>query len=261
MRFSALNANMIVIIDHIPVRYTDEGTGPVLVLLHGWGAGLDTFNALAQELQSNFRVVRLDFPGFGQTPKPAQDWGVGEYANFLQMFLTKLNLGQPFVLIGHSFGGRVILKSVGSGLVQTQKIILLASAGIQKSQNVRNKSFALVAKVGKVVTSLPGLSTLQGALRKKLYQAAGSEDYLNAGNMKPIFLKVIHEDLQTDAARIRTPSLLIWGEQDDTTPVEDGKQLHAQIKNSELKIIPQAGHFVYVDAAPQVTQMVKEFLV
>lgn len=252
---------MIVIIDHIPVRYTDEGTGPVIVLLHGWGAGLDTFNALAQELQSTFRVVRLDFPGFGQTPRPKQDWGVGEYANFLQSFLTKLSFTQPFALIGHSFGGRVILKSVGSGLLQPKKIILLSSAGIQKSQTVRNKSFALVAKVGKAVTSLPRLSQLQSGLRKKLYQAAGSEDYLNAGNMKPIFLKVIHEDLQADAARIQVPSLLIWGEQDDTTPVEDGKQLHAQIKNSELKVISQAGHFVYLDAAPEVTQMIKEFLV
>lgn len=252
---------MNLMIDHIPVRYTDEGAGPVVVVLHGWGAGLDTFNAVAQELQTTFRVVRLDFPGFGQTPRPKQDWGVKEYAQFLHKFLLKLKVEQPHALIGHSFGGRVILKSVGSGLVQPAKVVLLASAGIQKSQSVRNKSFALVAKVGKAVTSLPGLSKLQSSLRKKLYSAAGSEDYLNAGNMKPIFLKVIHEDLQADAARMQTPTLLIWGEQDDTTPVEDGKQLQTQIKNSELKIIPGAGHFVHVDAAPQVTQMIKEFLV
>lgn len=251
---------MIVIIDHIPVRYIDEGTGPIVVLLHGWGADLDTFNSLAQELQATFRVIRLDFPGFGQTPRPTQDWGVGQYAEFLQKFLVKLRL-EPFALIGHSFGGRVILKSVGSGLVQTQKIILLASAGIQKSKSVRNKSFALVAKVGKVVTALPGLSRLQTSLRKKLYQAAGSEDYLNAGNMKQIFLKVIHEDLQEDAVRIQIPTLLIWGEQDDTTPVEDGQQLHTQIKNSEFTVIPQAGHCVYADAAPEVTRKIKEFLV
>jgi pimeloyl-ACP methyl ester carboxylesterase len=105
-----------------------------------------------------------------------------------------------------------------------------------------------MAKLGKAITVLPGLRRLRGRLRQRLYQAAGSTDYLYAGPLRQIFLNTINEDLQADAARITVPTKLIWGEYDTEAPVADGRLLAARIPQATLHIIPSAGHFVYVDA-------------
>jgi pimeloyl-ACP methyl ester carboxylesterase len=134
-------------------------------------------------------------------------------------FLTKLKVDQPYCLIGHSFGGRVILKALGQGYLKPERIVLLGSAGVRPTASSRQLVFRAVAKVGKQATRLPGLQRLQAKLRRSLYESSGSTDYLEAGQMRQIFLNVIGEDLQTEAAKIKQPSLLIWGEHDEATPV------------------------------------------
>jgi pimeloyl-ACP methyl ester carboxylesterase len=89
------------------VHYRRAGQGPALVLLHGSGASLHIFDAVAARLTDRFDVIRLDLPGFGLTgPRPDRDYSVGAYVSFLDRFVDALDLGR-FLLAGHSFGGQV----------------------------------------------------------------------------------------------------------------------------------------------------------
>ncbi len=127
---AAIVCKMKAIVEGLATEYTDEGHGQVVLMLHGWGDNLHTFDPLLQFILK-YRVVRLDLPGFGNSEKPQDVWGVQEYANFVRAFCAKLDI-VPEAILGHSFGGRIILKGVGTGVLSPQKIILIASAGIAK---------------------------------------------------------------------------------------------------------------------------------
>jgi pimeloyl-ACP methyl ester carboxylesterase len=242
------------------VQYKDEGKGPVIVLLHGWGANLASFDGIVTYLSTQFRVIRFDFPGFGGSPKPADSWGVSEYAQLTAGVLAKLNIRIIFAFGGHSFGGRVIIKGVADKILSSEKVILIDTAGIRPRSSARKNILKVVAKTGKVVTSLPGLRTLRPALRKKLYTAAGTTDYLEADAMQKIFLNTINEDLLPIVSSITQPTLLIWGENDTETPVSDAYMLMNELVDGELLVVPEAGHFVYIDDPLAVQRALEAFL-
>lgn len=251
---------MKIIIDGQLVEYTDEGNGPVVVLLHGWGANLTSFNDLAKSLSGSMRVMRLDFPGFGGSTKPDDTWDVGRYGAFVSRFLDKLNIDSVRGLVGHSFGGRVIIKAIATSVLSAEKIILLDTAGVKPSATAKKAFLKTIAKLGKGMTSVPVLRKLQPLLRKKLYAAAGSTDYLDAQAMQKIFLNTINEDLLPYVKRIKQPTLLVWGEADSETPVADAYKILNELEDGKLIVVPNAGHFVYLDEPVVVIKDVKEFL-
>jgi len=248
---------MKVIAQDLATEYADSGRGPVMLMLHGWKDSSRTFDQLVPQLESNWRLIRLDLPGFGGSEVPKTPWHLEEYARFVQAFCQKTAI-TPEVLVGHSLGGRVILKAVSENLLKPEKIILIASAGIAKSDSARNKAYKAVAKTGKAVTLVPPLSFFRHKLRRKLYEKAGS-DYLDAGPLSETFLNIIGEDLQQNASRITAPTLLIWGDHDDQTPAADALTLNRLMKGSRLEFIPGSGHFVHHEQPGAVDNLILEF--
>ena len=243
------------------IEYKKEGRGRTVVLLHGWGDSLATFSELAKYFVGRgFEVLRFDFPGFGGSPKPDDSWGVGEYAALTSALLEKLKVTNVYALVGHSFGGRVIIKGVASGKLQAKKVVLIGAAGVKTPKSAKKQALKVVAKVGKAATALPGLKSLRGELRKKLYGAAGSTDYLNAGQMQKIFLNTINEDLLPEVSKITQPTLLLWGEHDDQTPVRDAERMREQLPYATLVVVPDTGHFVFIDDVLAITKELDGFL-
>ncbi|MFZ3009976.1 MAG: alpha/beta hydrolase [Candidatus Microsaccharimonas sp.] len=242
------------------IEYKDEGKGKTIVLLHGWGSTLSAFDELTRFLTKSYRVVRLDFPGFGGSPRPSDDWTVDSYARLTAAFLKKLDIVSVYAIMGHSFGGRVIIKSISKGYLDPEKVILFGAAGIKSEQQIKKSVYKLIAKTGKAVTSLPGLKALQPILRRRLYESAGATDYLNAEAMRPIFLNTINEDLTDLLGDISQPTLMVWGENDSEVPVKDAETMHGLIKHSQLIIVPGAGHFVFTDDAIAVQKEIGVFL-
>jgi pimeloyl-ACP methyl ester carboxylesterase len=239
---------MKVLIDGQLVEYKKEGAGRAVLLLHGWGASLGTFDQLTAHLvKTGHLVYRFDFPGFGASPVPARAWSVGDYAILTAAFIEKLKIKQLSVLFGHSFGGRVIIKATATGIIDPEKIVLMGAAGIKPPTTFRTHAYAAVAKVGKAATALPGMSQVRETLRSALYRSAGSSDYLQAGAMKATFVKTINEDLTGYLPLITTPTLLVWGEHDTETPLAYGQRMQKELRQAELAIVPGAGHFVYTD--------------
>lgn len=249
---------MKVIVNNLALEYRDEGSGPVLLLLHGWQDSLNTFDRLDATIGASYRTVRLDLPGFGKSEQPKTAWELNDYISLVQNFITKLNLSVD-IIIGHSFGGRIAIKGIASGLLSAKKLVLIGSAGIAKTKTFRTSLTRLITKIGSLVMYIPPLLFWRKQLRRKLYQFIGS-DYLNAGPLQETFLKIINEDLSSYASKIQQPTLLIWGAKDTATPLTDGKKLKQLIPNSQLEVFADAGHFVHQEHAQAVANTIKTFI-
>ncbi|HUD05931.1 MAG TPA: alpha/beta hydrolase [Candidatus Saccharimonadales bacterium] len=249
---------MQVIVNNLATTYVDAGKGKVILILHGWGDQADGLKQLRADLSEEYRVIAPDLPGFGATEKPTSAWGLTDYAEFMNHFLGKLKIEETYAIIGHSNGGAIAIRGVGEGLLKTDRLILLASSGVRSEYRGRQKALRLIAKTGKVLTSpLPARSKKK--LKSKVYSAIGS-DMLVAEHMQDTFKKVVTDDVQSSAGNIKIPTLLIYGEQDKTTPKRFGGLLSGQISGSRLTIIPDAGHFAHLDQPSLVEEKIKGFL-
>jgi len=238
------------IVKNINIFYTDHGTGPILLFLHGWGVEASSFNLLTEQFQDN-RCMALSFPGFGGSECPQSPWGIFEYAQFVRDFLAKLRI-TPDAIVAHSFGGRVAIKGVGAGLLHPKKLVLIASAGVSQ-KSVRARIMGGIAKFAKIPIPF-------SFLREYLRRFAGSRDYRNAGAMRETFIKVINENLEKDAKKITVPTLLVWGEKDMETTLVEARTLHNCISKSLLEVISNAGHFVFQEQPNVVAGKIKRFL-
>lgn len=246
-----------IIVDNLLTKYELRGKGKLVLLLHGWGDSAKGLTGLTKELSEKYQVLAVDLPGFGGTQVPTTAWDLDDYGRFVEALLQKLELKQPYAVIGHSNGGALAIRAISQNNLKPQKLILLASSGIRTGQSMKRLAFKAVAKVGNAVTFWLPHSTRQ-ALRGKLYGAAGS-DMLVVPQLQETFKRTVRQDVQLDAAKIEVPTLLVFGRDDQAVPPADGATYNQLIKDSQLEII-EAGHFVHQDQPEQVTKLIKEFL-
>jgi len=240
------------------VGETNTERTPILAL-HGWGAKIEAMQGVAEGLAvRGYCVHALDLPGFGRSALPpavSEPWGVQDYARFVVHYLESAGLSSVN-LIGHSFGGRISIVLGADYPERIQKIVLADSAGVPTPQSgARNTLIG----VGKAALKLPGLNLLENRLRQMGRDMLGSEDLKTAGPLEPIFRKVIAEDLVPHAARIKAPTLLIWGDQDQDTPLWQAQTLEKTIPDAGLVVFQGAGHFAYQERLPDFLRIVDTF--
>jgi len=249
---------MQVVVDSLLTHYEVQGKGRLVLLLHGWGDSAAGLSALQRDLAKKYQVMTFDLPGFGNTESPPSVWGLNDYVEFTAHFLRKINAARVAVLVGHSNGGAIAVRGLATGVLQADKLVLLASAGIRGTYKGRVKLLRYITKAGKaLVTPLP--KVLKDKIRRKVYHTVGS-DMLVAEHLQETFKKIVTDDIRADAARLTLPTLLIYGKQDDATPVAYGQALHKLIRSSKFEVVPGAGHFVHLDRAPEVAAAITEFI-
>ncbi len=250
---------MQVIVDSLMTQYVRKGKGKTVLILHGWGDSSQGFQALTGTLSKHYDVIAVDLPGFGGTQAPTSfSWDVSDYAQFVAHFLDKIGVKDVYALVGHSNGGAVAIRGLGRGILRADRLVLLASAGIRNTYKGRNKMLRVVAKAGKMATvALPPAAKKK--LRSRFYTSIGS-DMLVAEHLQETFKRVVTDDVRDDAQRITVPSLLIYGENDQSTPVSYGEQFHEILPDSTLQIIGGVGHFVHLDKPEVVENAIEEFL-
>ena len=250
---------MQVVVNGLMTHYQRQGAGKTVLLLHGWGDRLETFDAMTSRLSKKYQVIALDLPGFGQTQAPQTAWDLSNYASFTQAFLEKLQLTQLHAVIAHSNGGALAIHAVATNKLQPSKLVLLAASGVRDTDKIRRAGLKIVAKTGKMATFWLPKSAKQ-KLQKKLYGTVGS-DMLVAPHLQETFKRTVRQDIQKDAQHITIPTMLIYGDQDTATPLESvGEVLSQQISGAELKVVKGADHFVHQTASQEVTQDIMEFL-
>ena len=218
-----------------------------------------------------YRVVVPDLPGFGKTPAPPSPkasegqgpttvWGVEEYANFVDQFVERLGLVK-FVLAGHSFGGQTAIQFAVMYPGRLGKLVLIAAAGVRRTPGVFKKLVMGVAKLASFLLYLVPFEDLRNNIRSALYMLIRRRDYIRTqGVMRDVFKKVITQDLTAKFSKISVPTLLIWGDKDEMTPVQDAYLMQELIPNSKLEIIEGAKHALNFQAPEVLAQKMLEFL-
>lgn len=258
MEESTLN----IVIRDLSINYKvyGENNQKSVLLLHGWGASLKAFEPVSKKLEQNYKVYAIDFPGFGESKEPSRSYNVIDYAYIVKEFIEKLNIGKC-VLVGHSFGGRVITKLVAELGYIPEKIVYVDAAGVKPKRSfsyyLKVYSYKLAKNTIKLFNSKEKAEEIIATLRKN----AGSDDYKNASeNMKKTFINVVNEDLTHLFCKINVPTLLIWGENDKDTPIRDAKIFEKNIKDSGLVILKNAGHYSYLDKLGEFIIILNSFL-
>ena len=243
-------------IDDIELSYIKKGESDnKILLLHGWGCNKEIFKTITDYLSNFMEVYAIDFPGFGETLEPQEVWGVDDYSNLVEKFIKQLGI-KKISLLGHSFGGRVIIKlATRTNLpFEIDKIILMDAAGIKHTPPVTKKQ-----KFYKKV--FPIIKKISPKLLNYIKTKVGSADYRNATPMmRDILVKVINEDLKDLIPNINRPTLLIWGDKDTATPYEDAVYMNKNIKDSGIVKIEGAGHFSFLEQPYLVNKVLESFL-
>ena len=204
-----------------------------ILVLHGWTYSTEKWDPFMDIISSKTDVELLKIPGL--TEKLEAVWNLDNYVEWLK---TKIG-DSKVILIGHSNGGRISLAFANKYPEKVSKLILIDSAGIYHNElpiRLKRLVFKIIAKLGKKIIN-------SEKLRKILYKLSREGDYENASpTVKKTMLNLITTDISFLLPEIKIPTLIIWGENDNTTPLKDGVLMHKLIRGSKLKIISGARH-------------------
>jgi pimeloyl-ACP methyl ester carboxylesterase len=241
-------SNVASIFEQDGVRLVDEMLGPDvprhLVFLHGWRLNRESLRGIGILFQHTFRVHLIDLPGFGDLPAPPPQWDTSRYADLVQAYLSA-HVSGPVVLIGHSFGGRVALRLAARRLPPIVGLVLMAVPGLPARGYSRRRVRRWgVRTLRRVLVSMRGV-TGDGPLAWHT-RRYGSTDYLAAGELRSIFVRVVNEDL-TDSARASScPVLLVYGSDDTETPSELAFRYAALMDGrATIDVLPHHDHHLY----------------
>jgi len=236
-------------VDNIRINYEQKGSGDLIVLLHGWGSNIKLFSNLIDLLSKKYTVVAMDMPGFGESQEPPSAWCVDDYVDFVIKFLADYDAKQV-MLLGHSFGGRVIIKlnSRKDLPFTVSKVILVDSAGILPPKSNKKSWRTRKYKMGKAFLSTKIMRKIAPNALEKLRVKYGSADYVAASPlMRQVLVKVVNEDLEPLLPNIKCPTLLIWGVNDTATPLSDGEKMEKLIPDAGLVKLENAGHYSFLE--------------
>ena len=252
---------MYIDINGINTHYEDRGSGDAVVILQGWGTELSLYEGLIAHISQTHRVIAPELPGFGETPEPPTSWGVDAYSAFVMDFLRALKINKA-ILLGHSNGGRIIIKMVGAeGVLQVPKVVLIGSAGLTHEKTPEQLRRQKRYKLGKTILSSAPVKTIFPSALEKFKQKSGSDDYRNATPiMRETLVKLVNEDLSGFLPKIKQPTLLVWGENDDATPLSDAKRMQELLPDGGLVVVKGAGHYCYLEQPSFVYRVLDSFL-
>ena len=258
----------------MPVHYRDEGSGPLLVLIHGTAASLHTWDGWVDELKNDFRIVRMDIPAFGLTgPEPTGDYSIDRYVEFLEAIASALSLDN-FALAGNSLGGEIAWRYALAHPERVDSLVLIDAVGYARSEGQKeNLAFKLARTSGfKTVMSkiTPRFLYRQGLLEvygddSKVTDALVDRYFrlsLREGNRRAFAERVIAAQgpIKGDVRNITQPTLILWGEDDLWIPLQHGRNFARDIEGSRLIAYPGVGHVPMEEIPAQSAADTRAFL-
>ncbi len=218
------------------------------MFLHGYLADKNSFAYQFSYFSRYFRVYAVDLKGFGDNIGMERPYSLDDYVSDVSGYIDKNGIRGTHV-IAHSFGGRIVLKAAYNNPNLFDKIVLTGAAGLKPKRGIKYYCKRLAFK------------TLSAFTDKKNLQRFYSADYLALDPiMRESFKKIVGEYLDYTLCGIKNSALIINGEKDKETPPYTAYRLHAGIKESQLVIIKNAGHFAFIDSPLKFNTEVKEFL-
>jgi pimeloyl-ACP methyl ester carboxylesterase len=254
------------------VAYRDEGSGEVLLLVHGMGGSSNTWSGVIPLLAKKYRVIAPDLLGHGESDKPRGDYSVGAFAVLLRDLLDALDVSRVTV-IGHSLGGGIAMQFAHQHRQYCERIVLISSGGFggDVGRVLRLLSLPGSELVLPVIASQPAI--LAGNALRALM---GSSDRFKARpslsnrDNRQAFLRTLRSvvDFRGQAVSALNrlslqavlPALIISGDQDRVIPVEHARAAHRILPNSRLHIMPGVQHHPPTERPETVARLIDDFV-
>jgi len=263
------------------IRVRTQGSGPVIVLIHGITHSSATWDPLIALLSTRFTVIAPDLLGHGSSAKPVSDYSLGEYATSVRDLLVVLGHSRV-TLVGHSLGGGVAMQFVHQFPEMCERMVLVASGGLGRELSPLLRLPTLPGSEWLLaLLCTPRLtSTLDGASR-----ALGRVGVRGGVDLREVwrgYLSLLDRDARN--AFLRTvrglvdlggqrasalnrlylaenlPTLIVWGAKDALIPVEHARAAHAVLVGSRLEIFDDSGHFPHLDSFSRFADVLVDFM-
>ena len=262
--------------------YLDAGSGPVVLLLHGIGANLSTWDRVVPGIvERGYRVIAPDFLGHGASAKPRADYSLGGFANGMRDLLTLLDIERVSV-VGHSFGGGVAMQFAYQFPERAERVVLVGSGGLGRDVHpilrlltLPGSTFALGVGVTAPfrVVGWPALRLLQ---RTGWRQAADFSEMVSVQqglrdpSARAAFLHVLRAAVDwrgqvvtmVDRAYLAAemPVCVIWGERDTVIPVGHAERARREFPDAQIAFFNKSAHFPHRDEPLRFVDTLTEFI-
>ena len=267
------DAQQVVQVDGLNIHYKDTGPkdAPVVLLLHGFGSSLQTWDVWAAQLETQYRVIRLDLPGFGLTgPSPLHDYSEAGDLATLTHFVDKLGVAS-FSIIGHSMGGKMAWGLAAADPDRVKALVLMAPDGFPEVKDIGSKPYAMPSIMGVIKFSLPKF-LVRKSIEPAFFDANALSDslvdryydMLRAPGVRAAILERANQTIYTDPVprlkKITAPTLLVWGEQDQMIPSSNAQSYANVLSTSKTVLLPKLGHLAQEEQPQIALAHVVEFL-
>ncbi|ADB53331.1 alpha/beta hydrolase fold protein [Conexibacter woesei DSM 14684] len=232
----------------------------VVVVLHGWGASIDAVGSILAGLRDKVELVALDLPGFGESDMVPAAWSNADYARLVLRLADQLGI-ERFALVGHSRGAAIslVLASDPATSGRIERMVLTGAAGIKPRRRPSYYAKVGMAKAGRVAGAVGGPPGKR--VQQKIRARAASADWLAAPEaLRGTLRNVLAEDLSPRLPQVDAPTLLIWGPDDEDTPLWMAERMEREIPGAGLVVLRGGGHFAYAERAGEFNVIAAHFL-
>lgn len=253
------------------VRDSGPKGAPAVLMLHGFGGSLHSWEVWAQALSTSHRVIGFDLPGHGLSePDPAGDYTDARSIQLTLALMDQLGVARASI-VGHSIGGRIAWTFAARHPGRTDRLVLVAPDGFASPGFAYGRATEVPAVLGLMRHVLP-----KAVLRMNLEPAYANpqsltdelttryHDLMLAPGARDAMFKRLQQTVLTDPrpllGAINAPTLLVWGEADAMIPVANAQDYLRALKNSRLVTFPAVGHLPQEEAAQASLGAVRDFL-
>jgi pimeloyl-ACP methyl ester carboxylesterase len=270
-------ASSFISINGMDVHFRDEGNPAdsiPIVLIHGTGSSLHTFDAWTNRLKDSNRVVRMDLPAYGLTgPFTDGNYSMAQYTAFLKDFLDTLRIKQC-VLAGNSLGGEIAWNFTLEQPDMVKKLILIDAAGYPSNSKSVPVAFKLAQTpvLNKLLTFITPRFLVRSSVENVYFDKSKVTDALveryfeltlREGN-RQAFVERFRISKDANAHNkikdIQQPTLILWGAEDYLIPVENAYQFHKDLPNDTLVILDDTGHTPMEESPVESVEPILDFL-
>ncbi len=257
----------------IRLRLRDTGprNAPAVILLHGFGASLDTWEPWAEALSGKYRVIRFDLPGFGLTgADPTGDYTDTRTMMIITQLMEQLRVDKA-AFIGNSLGGRIAWSFAALHPDRVSQLVLIspdgfASPGFEYDKPPKlplmMQALPYVAPRNMLRTSLAASYARPESLSETTLTRY--RDMLLAPGVRAAMLarmgQVVLRDPVPTLARIKSPTLLLWGENDAMIPISNAADYLRAMPTAKLVRLPNLGHLPFEEDPERSLPVVAQFL-
>lgn len=256
-------------VNGLEVYYTEQGSGDeTMVFGHGLLMDTSMWDAVAPQFANQYRVICFDFRGQGKTADPGQGYGIDTLVTDVSAFIQAIST-KPVHYVGLSMGGMVGLPLAARHPDLLRSLVLLDTSA-QAEPRLNRIKYAVMTAIVKtfgvkplVPAMLPlmfGKSTLNNPAKREIISYWKQKLLaLKKTIVGPVSGVTKRRDITSELVNIRCPTLMIVGDEDQTTTLSCAENIVAYIANVELKIIPQCGHSSALEKPDTVSDLMKQF--